>query len=80
MMLLFLIDQQKHLVVMQLVWLLFMFVSVHKVNYWRLYSQGNNYIMMNHFWNKKLKVVMTRVNEIKKYINDITVSALLLIF
>ena len=42
-----------------------MFVMMNAMKYWRLYFQGNNYIMMNCFLKNKLKVVMMRVNLIK---------------
>ena len=34
---------------------------------WRLYFQVNHYIIMNQFWKETLKVVIIRVNVMKKY-------------
>ena len=40
-----------------------MFVVLHMMKQLRLYFQGKNYIIMNLFCKKKLKVFMMRVNE-----------------
>ena len=62
---------------MQLVWVLFMFVVLHKIKYWRLCFQGKNHIMMNLFWKDNLKLMMMRVNVMKNdFPSDITVSVL----
>ena len=45
---------------MQLFWVLFMFVMIHTMKFWRLYFQGKNYITMNLFWKEKLKVAMMK--------------------
>ena len=50
---------------MQLGWVLFMFVLLHKMRYWRLYYQDKNYITVNLFCKDDSKVVMMKVNKIK---------------
>ena len=44
---------------------MFMFVMIHTMKYWRLYFQGKNYIVINLFWEEKLKLVLMRVNVTK---------------
>ena len=52
---------------MQLGKLLFVFVMIHTMKYWRPYFQERNYITTNWFWKEKLTVVVMGVNAKKNY-------------